>query len=193
MIYHLNAFHKIRIKVTGTILTLSKSPTHTMRKFNETSLELIEGLGVEGDAHNGKTVKHRSRVAQDPTQPNLRQVHLIHSELHAELAKKGFHIAYGQMGENMTTSGIDLLALPKGTLLEIGKAVIEITGLRNPCAQLNGLQEGLMQAVLSRDAHDNLVRKAGIMGIVLKGGAIKIGDSIHVKLPDLPHIALERV
>jgi MOSC domain-containing protein YiiM len=184
---------KKRITMTAKIVALSKSPTHTMGKINENSLKLVKGLGVEGDAHSGKTVKHRSRVAQDPTQPNLRQVHLIHSELHAELREKGFNIPFGRMGENITTSGIDLLALPKGTLLTIGKSVIEITGLRNPCAQLNGIQEGLMQAVLGRDANDNLVRKAGIMGIILKGGVIKLGDEIHLKLPNLPHIPLERV
>ena len=119
----------------GKIVALSKSATHTMRKFNENSLNLLTRLGIEGDAHNGVTVKHRSRVAQDPTQPNLRQIHLIHSELHDELKAKGFEVAYGQMGENITTRGIDLLDLPKGTVLKIGEALIEITGLRNPCAQ----------------------------------------------------------
>jgi MOSC domain-containing protein YiiM len=177
----------------GKIVALSKSATHTMRKFNENSLNLLIGLGVEGDAHNGETVKHRSRVAQDPTQPNLRQVHLIHSELHEELAAKGFTVAFGQMGENITTGGIDLLALPRGTRLKISETIIEITGLRNPCHQLNGIQDGLMQAVLGRDAADNLIRKAGIMGIVLQGGTITVADSIQVELPELPFIALERV
>jgi MOSC domain-containing protein YiiM len=177
----------------GKIVALSKSATHTMRKFNENSLNLLTGLGVEDDAHNGVAVKHRSRVAQDPTQPNLRQIHLIHSELHDELKTLGFNIAYGQMGENITTRGIDLLGLPKGTLLKIGESVIEITGLRNPCAQLNGIQKGLMHACLGRDAEDNLIRKAGIMGIVLNGGIIKIDDLIYIELPELPFIALERV
>jgi MOSC domain-containing protein YiiM len=180
-------------QMTGTIIALSKSSTHTMRKFNENSLHLLTGLGVEGDAHNGVTVKHRSRVAQDPTQPNLRQIHLIHAELHDELKAKGFDVAAGQMGENITTRGIDLLNLPKGTRLKIGETVIEITGLRNPCHQLNGIQDGLLKAVLGRDEDDNLVRKAGIMGIVLQGGTIKITDLIHVKLPELPFIPLERV
>ncbi len=179
--------------MVGKIVALSKSPTHTMRKYQEISLNLLTGLGVEGDAHNGVTVKHRSRVAQDPTQPNLRQIHLIHSELHDELRKQGFKIAYGQMGENITTRGIDLLNLPKGTLLKMGETIIEITGLRNPCAQLNGIAEGLMHACLGRDEHDNLIRKAGIMGIVLKGGIIKVDDFIHVELPKLPFIPLERV
>lgn len=177
----------------GEIVALSKSATHTMRKFNENSLNLLTGLGIEGDAHNGVTVKHRSRVAQDPMQPNLRQVHLIHSELHDELKTRGFDVAYGQMGENIATRGIDLLNLPKGTLLKIGNAVIEVTGLRNPCHQLNGIQDGLLKAVLGRDDADNLVRKAGIMGIVLNGGMIKITDLIEVQLPNLPFMPLERV
>jgi MOSC domain-containing protein YiiM len=177
----------------GKIVALSKSPTHTMRKFNENSLVLLTGLGVEGDAHCGETVKHRSRVAQDPTQPNLRQVHLVHAELHDELNATGFAVEQGQMGENITTHGIPLLDLPKGTLLTIGDARIEITGLRNPCHQLNGIQEGLMQAVLGRDADGNLIRKAGIMGIVLNGGRINMGDAIQVELPEPPFMALERV
>lgn len=178
----------------GTVLALSKSPTHTMSKPNCDSIQLLAGLGVEGDAHKGKTVKHRSRVAKDPTQPNLRQVHLIHKELHEELEAKGFSIAPGQMGENITTKGIALLDLPKGTLLYIGaSAKIEITGLRNPCHQLDGIQPGLMKAVLDRDASNNLIRKAGIMAIVLEGGIINRGDAIEVVLPPKPHQKLERV
>lgn len=182
------------IKMKAIVKAVSTSPTHTMSKPNVESITLLEGLGIEGDAHMGVTVKHRSRVAQNPNQPNLRQVHLIHSELHDELSSKGFSIKAGQMGENITTSGVDLLKLPKGALLKIGEsAVVEVTGLRNPCAQLDGLQEGLMKAVLDRDAEDNLIRKAGIMGIVLKGGIVKAGDTIEVELPEPPFIALERV
>lgn len=178
----------------GTIIALSKSRAHTFSKFPYDRLVLLKGLGVEGDAHLGKTVKHRSRVAKDPSQPNLRQVHLVHSELFMELKKKGFDLSYGAIGENITTEGIALLNLPKGTLLKIGNdAIIEITGLRNPCAQLDGLQEGLMKAVLDRDIHGNLIRKAGIMGIVLEGGEIKKRDTIHVELPPKPHMKLERV
>ncbi len=178
----------------GIVIALSKSETHTFSKFPCESLVLLKGLGVEGDAHLGKTVKHRSRVAKDPSQPNLRQVHLIHSELFEELKEKGFNVTSGAMGENITTEGIALLDLPKGTLLKIGnKAIIEITGLRNPCAQLDGLQQGLMKAVLDKDMQGNLIRKAGIMGIVLEGGEIKKGDVIEVELPPKPHISLERV
>jgi MOSC domain-containing protein YiiM len=171
-----------------------KSNTHTMQKFQQPSIHLLEGLGVEGDAHMGVTVKHRSRLAADPSQPNLRQVHLIHGELHDELQTRGFNIKAGQMGENITTRGIDLLGLPKGTKLSIGEsAVLEITGLRNPCTQLDGLQNGLMNAVLEHDETGNLIRKAGIMGIVLVGGEIRAGDIIYVELPTGELHALERV
>jgi len=138
---------------TATIVAVARSVTHTMRKPATVAIRLLAVLGVEGDAHAGITVKHRSRVARDPSQPNLRQVHLIHAELHDELAARGFKIGYGEMGENITTRGIDLLGLPTGTRLRLGaEAVVEITGLRNPCNQLNGLQPGLMNAVLDHDA-----------------------------------------
>jgi len=176
------------------VKALSKSPTHTLSKPNQESIKLLQGLGVEGDAHMGKKVKHRSRVAKDPNQPNLRQVHLIHAELHSELKEKGFNIGYGVMGENITTEGIDLLSLPKDTILKIGTtAQIKITGLRNPCNQLNGIQEGLMAAVLDKDDAGNLIRKAGIMGIVLEGGIINLNDKIEISLPSEPFIKLERV
>lgn len=165
-----------------------------MSKANQRVIRLIEGLGVEGDAHAGATVKHRSRVRQDPSQPNLRQVHLIHAELHDELSGKGFHLSPGQMGENITTRGIDLLALPKGELLHIGEeAIVEVTGLRNPCTQLDGIQPGLMNAVVDRDVEGNLLRKAGIMGIVREGGLVRAGDGIRVLLPQPPLLKLDRV
>ena len=169
------------------------SPTHTMSKAAQAQITLLAGLGVEGDAHLGVTVKHRSRVAADPTQPNLRQVHLIHSELHAELAGKGFSVAAGQMGENITTQGIDLLALGVGARLHIGDhAILEITGLRNPCLQLEGIGAGLMKAVLDKDESGNLIRKAGIMGVVIAGGEVRPNDQIRVSHP-ATHRALERV
>lgn len=176
------------------VKAVSKSPTHTMSKPNAPAITLLAGLGVEGDAHMGATVKHSSRVAQDPTQPNLRQVHLIHAELHDELRVAGFFLEPGEMGENITTQGIDLLALPRHTLLRIGEnAVVEVTGLRNPCNQLNGLRPGLLNAVLGRDEQGNLVRKAGIMGVVLMSGVVKPGDTIQVRLPQPPYLPLERV
>jgi len=159
-----------------------------MGKPARASITLLAGLGVEGDAHMGATVKHRSRVERDPSQSNLRQVHLIHAELHDELRESGFDVATGAMGENVTTRGVDLLALPTGTRLRLGDdAVVEITGLRNPCGQLNGVAPGLQGAVLGRDDAGALTRKAGVMGIVIAGGAVVAGDPIAVELPALPH------
>jgi MOSC domain-containing protein YiiM len=178
----------------ATVTAVSRSRTHTMSKPNADSLLLVAGLGVDGDAHNGRTVKHRSRVRRDPSQPNLRQVHLIHAELHDELRAAGFDVSPGQIGENITTRGLDLLALPTGTRLHLGdRAVIEVTGLRNPCVQLDGIADGLMAATLDRDEQGNLVRKAGVMGVVLTCGRVRAGDSIRVELPDEPHDRLAPV
>ncbi len=180
--------------MTGTIIAVSRSAKHEFSKDNADAIMLLPGLGVEGDAHLGETVQHRSRVARDPSQPNLRQAHLIHAELHDELADAGFSVGPGEMGENVTTRGVDLLGLPTGARLRLGaEAVIEITGLRNPCAQLDGLQPGLMAATLDRDAEGNLVRKAGVMAVVLSGGMVRVGDPIAVALPESPHRALEAV
>ena len=179
--------------MAGRVTAVSLSTTHSFHKSNRQSIELLAGLGIAGDAHCGKTVQHLSRVAKDPTQPNLRQVHLIHAELHDELRTKGFDIFPGQMGENITTRGIDFLKLPTDTLLHIGRARIQITGLRNPCAQLDRFKSGLMAAVLDKDAAGNLIRKAGIMGIVIAGGVVSTGDKIYVELPPQPHRSLERV
>ena len=172
----------------GIVTAVSRSPRHTLVKSNEDCIKLLAGLGVEGDAHLGTTVKHRSRVARDPTQPNLRQVHLVHAELHDELREAGFTVAPGQMGENVTTSGVDLLGLATGTRLHLGSsAIVEVTGLRNPCAQLDKIQKGLMAATLGRDERGNLVRKAGIMGVVLAEGEVRPGDPIRVEPPPPPH------
>ena len=178
----------------ATVVAVSRSTGHSFSKPNEGSIRLLAGLGVEGDAHMGVTVKHRSRVAKDPTVPNLRQVHLIHAELHDELEAAGFRLYPGAMGENVTTRGVDLLGLPTGARLRLGpQAVVEITGLRNPCRQLNDFQPGLMNATLDRDADGNLIRKAGIMGIVLAAGEVKPGDAIEVELPPAPHRKLQAV
>jgi MOSC domain-containing protein YiiM len=178
----------------GVVTAVSRGTSHGVGKSNHDGVRLVEGLGVEGDVHSGATVKHRSRVRKDPTQPNLRQVHLIHAELHDELRAAGFAVEPGQMGENVTTRGVDLLGLPAGTRLRLGgEAVVEVTGLRNPCNQLNGIQPGLMEATLNRDGAGNLIRKAGIMGVVVTGGEIRPGDPIAVELPAEPHRALEPV
>ncbi len=178
----------------GIVTAVSRSPRHSLVKSNEDCIKLVAGLGVEGDAHLGTTVKHRSRVARDPTQPNLRQVHLVHAELHDELREAGFTVAPGQMGENVTTSGVDLLGLATGAQLHLGSsAVVEVTGLRNPCAQLDKIQKGLMAATLGRDERGNLVRKAGIMGVVLAEGEVRPGDPIRVEPPPPPHRPLAPV
>jgi len=178
----------------GEVVAVHLSEGHTFSKAPREGIRLIEGIGVEGDAHAGVTVKHRSRVRVDPTQPNLRQVHLMHSELHDELNARGFRVGPGDMGENVTTRGVDLLGLPVGARLGLGPdAVVEITGLRNPCKQLDDFQPGLMKAVLDRDGDGNLVRKSGVMGVVLAGGDVRPGDPIALELPAEPHRALDRV
>jgi MOSC domain-containing protein YiiM len=178
----------------GTVRAVSSNGEYSFTKPNRESITLLAGLGVEGDVHSGETVKHRSRVAQDPTRPNLRQVHLIHQELFAEVAAQGFEVKPGELGENITTSGVDLLSLPVGTLLRLGaEAVVEVTGLRNPCVQIDGFQEGLLKQMVGRDADGNVVRKSGIMGVVREGGVVRPGDAIEVELPAEPHRPLDRV
>jgi MOSC domain-containing protein YiiM len=180
--------------MTGTVVAVARSGTHSFSKHVQSGIKLLAGLGVEGDAHAGTTVKHRSRVAKEPTQPNLRHVHLIQAELFEELRDRGFDISPGQLGENITTRGIDLLALPRGTRLHLGSvAVVTITGLRNPCSQLDNLKNGLLAAVLARDEAGILVRKAGVMGIVSVGGEVRGNDEIQVELPDEPHVRLDKV
>ena len=180
--------------MTGLVTAVGRSAGHTFGKRTEDGIRLLAGLGVEGDAHMGETVKHRSRVGQDPARPNPRQVHLIHAELHDELRAAGFDVSAGQMGENVTTRGVDLLALPTGTRLHLGgEATVRVTGLRNPCRQLDDFRPGLMQAVLDRDRRGNLVRKAGIMGVVVSGGEVRPGDAVRVELPPGPRRPLEKV
>jgi MOSC domain-containing protein YiiM len=173
--------------MSGFVEAVSQGSTHRFSKQPRMWIRLLAGLGVEGDAHLGTTVQHRSRVARDPTQPNLRQVHLLHRELLEALETQGFVIGPGDIGENILTRGVDLLGLPTGTVLLIGEAVrIEVTGLRNPCVQLDRFRAGLMAATLDRDAAGNLVRKAGVMAIVLTGGEVRPGDPIVVTMPAGP-------
>ncbi|HYI30397.1 MAG TPA: MOSC domain-containing protein [Bradyrhizobium sp.] len=178
----------------GSVVAVSVRSGHHFSKAPALSIRLLTGLGVDGDAHMGETVKHRSRVRRDPTQPNLRQVHLIHAELFEELRGKGFVVQPADLGENVTTESIDLLALPSGTRLHLGEsAVVEITGLRNPCIQIDDFQKGLMAATLDKDADGNLIRKAGVMSIVISDGEVRPGDAIRVELPAEPHYPLRPV
>ena len=178
----------------AVVVSVSRDDKHRFNKRLVDEIELIEGIGIKGDAHAGTTVQHRSRVRADPTQPNLRQVHLLHGELFAELRDHGFDVAPGQLGENVVTSGVDLLALPRRTVLRIGpQAAIEMTGLRNPCKQIETFKPGLLKEVVGRDNDGNVVRKAGVMSIVIRGGTVRPGDRIVVELPGGPHEALDRV
>ena len=178
----------------GVVAAVSRNEEYSFTKPTRESITLLAGLGVEGDVHQGVTVKHRSRMAQDPTQPNLRQVHLMHAELFDELRDKGYAVEPGQIGENVTTRGIDLLALPTGTLLHLGsEAVVEVTGLRNPCVQIDAFSKGLLKEVVGKGPDGELVRRAGIMSVVLVGGVVRPGDEIRVELPAEPHRPLEKV
>jgi MOSC domain-containing protein YiiM len=180
--------------MSGVVVAVSRSPGHTMRNPTQDCIRLVAGVGVEGDAHAGRTVKHRSRVARNPAQPNLRQVHLMADEWIQALCERGFDLEPGRMGDNVTTSGLDLLRLPTGTRLHLGlTAIVEVTGLRNPCVQLDRIQDGLMAANLDRAPDGSVVRKAGVMSVVLHGGEVRPGDAIRVELPAPPHTGLEPV
>lgn len=180
--------------IAGRVACVACDRAHRFSKRPVEQIELVAGLGVRGDAHEGETVQHRSRVVVDPSQPNLRQVHLIHAELFDELAIQGFDVSSADLGENVTTDGINLLALPTSTLLKVGRtAILEVTGLRNPCVQIERFQTGLLAAVLDRGPNGELIRKAGVMAIVRKGGTVRPGDIIEVELPAPPHRPLERV
>lgn len=172
----------------GSVIAVALRKSHHFSKTPAFCIRLLKGLGVDGDAHAGVTVKHRSRVRKDPSQPNLRQVHLIHAELFDELRAKGFAVQPSELGENITTRGVDLLGLPTNAVLHIGESArVMVTGLRNPCVQIEDFQAGLLAATLGRDAEGNLIRKAGVMGIVLADGEVRPGDAIRVELPAAPH------
>jgi MOSC domain-containing protein YiiM len=178
----------------GIVVAVHSSKTHRFSKQPQDSITLLAGLGVQGDAHAGKTIQHLSRIRIDPTQPNLRQVHLIHAELHDELLQSGFAVGPGDMGENVTLRGVDLLALPTATRLHLGaSAIVELTGLRNPCVQLDRFQPGLTAATLDRDEDGKVIRKAGVMSIVIAGGELRPGDPVEIRLPPQPHRPLDKV
>ncbi|WP_314104644.1 MOSC domain-containing protein [uncultured Frigoribacterium sp.] len=179
---------------SASVVSVSRDPEHRFSKEVVDDIVLIAGLGVEGDAHAGTTVQHRSRVARDPSQPNLRQVHLVHAELFDEVQDSGFEVAPGELGENVTTRGVDLLGLPRGAVLRLGPdAVVEVTGLRNPCVQIDGFEAGLMRELVTRDGTGQVVRKAGVMAVVLAGGRVAPDDEVVVELPDGEHEALQPV
>lgn len=185
---------KERGPTEATVICVSLDSEHRFSKVPAEAITLMAGYGVVGDAHAGETVQHLSRSARDPEQPNLRQIHLIHAELFDELRDKGFKVAPADLGENITTVGVDLLGLSRGTVLHIGEsAQVEVTGLRNPCSQINGLQQGLMKQMIQRDADGSVQRKSGVMGIVLHGGEVQPGDAILLTVPEGPHRPLECV
>jgi MOSC domain-containing protein YiiM len=176
------------------VVAVHRDAAHAFSKHPRQEIRLVAGLGVEGDAHAGVTVQHRSRVRRDPTAPNLRQVHLLAAELFDELAEDGFAVAPGDLGENVTTRGVDLLALATGTLLRLGgEAVVEVTGLRNPCRQIDAFAPGLLARVLGRGEDGALVRRAGVMGVVVAGGVVRPGDVIGVEAPAGGHRPLQPV
>jgi len=182
------------VRLTGLVTAVSRKSVHIFGKENQPVIRLIAGLGVEDDAHLGVTVQHVVRVKEDPNRPNLRQVHLMHAELFDELRAAGFDVLPGQIGENITTRGLDLLNLPAGTRLHVGRtAIVEVTGLRNPCRQIERFQAGLLAALADKDSDGNIVRKSGIMSIVLSGGEVRPGDHIRVELPAEPHQKLKPV
>ena len=174
--------------VVGRVVAVHRSDGHTFSKRTEDSITLVAGLGVEGDAHQGARVKHRSRVARDPEQPNLRQVHLMPSEVLEEAVANGFTVGPGDLGENVTTEGLDLIRLPAGSSVRIGdEAVVALTGVRNPCVQIDAFAEGLQGLMLGREHDGSLLRRAGVMSVVVVGGEIRVGDPIEVRFPAGPH------
>lgn len=179
---------------TGTVIAVARDGQHRFSKQTVDEIVIIPGLGVEGDAHAGVTVKHRSRVARNPNTPNLRQVHLIHAELFDDVGRYGHTVAPGEMGENITTQGIDLLGLPEGTRLYLGSdVVLYITGLRNPCSQIDRYQQGLMQHMVRKQPDGTIERKAGVMSVAERGGVVRPGDAIRVELPAGEHLPLQPV
>ncbi len=177
----------------GTVVAVHQSPVHGFSKTPVDAIEIVAGLGVRGDAHLGETVQHLSRVKVDPSQPNLRQVHLIASELLDEVNRLGFDVPHGGLGENITTAGLDLIALSRGTVLDIGAVKLEVTGLRNPCAQIENYRPGLLKHMIHKRDDGSPLLRTGIMALVLGGGVVKAGDAIAAAAPHGPHVRLERV
>ncbi len=178
----------------GSVVSVSRDSTHRVSKVPQQAITLLEGIGVEGDAHAGATDQHRYTKRRDPHRPNLRQVHLIQSELFDELATHGYAVGPGQLGENVTTSGVDLLALPAGTRLHLGdEAVVEVTGLRGPCKLINQVADGLLKAVVATGRGKEVPQRTGVMSVVVVGGIVRPGDAVRVELPVGEHRVLQTV
>jgi len=172
----------------GSVVSVSRDGAHRFSKPAVEVVRLLAGRGVEGDAHLGATVQHRSRARRDPQVPNLRQVHLLHAELLDDLAGAGFALVPGELGENVTTRGVDLLGLGEGTLLHLGgTAVVRVTGLRNPCHQIEDHAAGLLRHVVRRSDDGRVERLVGVMAVVEHGGEVRPGDPVRVSLPAGPH------
>lgn len=163
----------------GTVIAVCRNEQPGLPKPVVDEVKLIEDWGVEGDYHAGKLVRHRYLAKKDPTQPNVRQVLLIDTQILAEIKQAGIDVGSGMLGDNMTVEGLEVMTLPPGTRLAIGKALLEVTEVRIPCAQLNGLDKGLLKASVAREAGEKRFR-AGIMTRVLKGGQVRAGDEVIV-------------
>jgi MOSC domain-containing protein YiiM len=179
--------------VTAVVESVSRDGRHRFSKDPVPRIRVLEGMGVEGDTHAGATVQHRSRVRRDPTQPNLRQVHLIHAELLEEVNALGHDVRPGTLGENVLTRDLDVLALPRDTRLRIGDAVLRVTGLRNPCQQIEDARPGLLKLMVFRAEDGSIVRRCGVMAVVESDGEIAVGDAIAIEMPDGDRVPLEPV
>ena len=178
------------ITTEGIVAGVFVSGGHTFSKSERYSVTLLQGLGIEGDAHCGSTVQHLSDRKKNSTRSNLRQLHLIQSELIEELNATGFDVRPGDLGENITTGQIDLPALPQGTLLRIGDtAVVEITGLRTPCFKIERFRKGLRSAVTEHRHGGPATLKGALMAIVVAGGVVNRDDRIGVIIPPAVRIA----
>jgi MOSC domain-containing protein YiiM len=174
----------------SSVVAVHRKEEYGVFKEIQESVHLVKGFGVQGDAHMGTLVQHRYNKKQNPNQPNLRQVHLIQAELFDDLKELGLIVKPGEMGENITTRNIDIINLPLDTKLHLGdSAILQLTGLREPCGQLNTVQKGLKNAVLDESGKS----RVGVMSVVLRGGAVKADDLIRVELPSEPHQDLQPV
>jgi MOSC domain-containing protein YiiM len=171
----------------GTVLAVSVDGKHRFSKMSRLSITLTSGHGIEGDAHSGPFVRHRYLARRDPKAPNLRQVHLIPSELFDALRTSGFDVCPGDLGENIATVGLNLESLPLGTMLHLGaSATLELTGLRTPCVLIDRFKSGLKDRL--QDGGPRF--RAGVMAIVTEGGEVSCGDRIRAVLPAPPHLPL---